>query len=50
MNAEGLLDWLAPTLEEIMPGKFGDKVADVESIAHDKQLKTDTLFHTLADL
>ena len=34
MNAEALLDWLAHTLEEIMPGKFGDKVADVEGIAH----------------
>ena len=34
MNAEALLDWLPHTLEEIMPGKFGDKLADVEGIAH----------------
>ena len=34
MNAEALLDWLAHTLQEIMPEKFDDKVADVEGIAH----------------
>ena len=34
MNAVALLDWLAHTLEEIVPGKFGEKVADVKGIAH----------------
>ena len=34
MNAEALFDWLAHTLEEIKPAKFGDKLADVEGIAH----------------
>ena len=33
MKAEGLLDAMAHTLEEITLGKFGDTVADVEGIA-----------------
>ena len=34
MKAEALLDALAHTLKEIMPGKFGDTLADVQGIAH----------------
>ena len=34
MKAEALLDALTHTLEEIKPGKFGDTLADVQSIAH----------------
>ena len=32
--AEALLDALAHTLEEIKPAKFGDTLADAESITH----------------
>ena len=34
VNAEALLDWLFHSLEKKKPGKFGDKLADVEGIAH----------------
>ena len=34
MKAEALLETLTHTLEEIKPGKFGDTLADVQSIAH----------------
>ena len=33
MHDEALLDALAHTLEAIRPGKFGDTLADVQSIA-----------------
>ena len=34
MKAEALLDALGHTLEEIKPAKFGDTLADAESITH----------------
>ena len=34
MKTEAPLDALAHTLKEIMPGKFGDTLTDVQGIAH----------------
>ena len=52
MKAEALLDARTHKLEEIKPGKFGDTLAGqcARHCSHDKQLKTDTLVHTLGDV